>query len=91
MGPARWFVVCHNPEQPGRDAAVRANLFAHLQQLIDGSDDWTPRRRDELVGSPPPSPACAAPAADCYASTTPPSAGRRTGTASGCCAPPMSP
>ncbi|HYO86086.1 MAG TPA: transposase [Dermatophilaceae bacterium] len=45
------FVICHNPEQADRDASVRANLTAHLTQLIDGSDTWTPRRRDELVGS----------------------------------------
>ncbi|HEX2289583.1 MAG TPA: IS1634 family transposase [Pseudonocardiaceae bacterium] len=45
------FVICHNPEQAERDQRVRANLVAHLQQLIDGSDSWTPRRRDELVGS----------------------------------------
>jgi hypothetical protein len=45
------FVVCHNPEQADRDAAVRANLIAHLEQLIDRSDTWTPRRRDELVGT----------------------------------------
>jgi hypothetical protein len=45
------FVICHNPEQADRDAAVRTNLVAHLQQLIDGSDTWTARRRDELVGS----------------------------------------
>jgi hypothetical protein len=45
------FVVCHNPEQAERDAAVRDRLVAHLQGLIDGSDDWTARRRDELVGS----------------------------------------
>ena len=45
------FVVCHNPDQAQRDAAVRANLIAHLRELIDGSDTWTPRRRDELVGS----------------------------------------
>jgi hypothetical protein len=45
------FVVCHNPEQADRDAAVRANLIAHLEQLIDGSDAWTARRRDELVGT----------------------------------------
>jgi hypothetical protein len=30
---------------------VRANLIAHLKQLIDGSDGWTARRRDELVGA----------------------------------------
>ncbi len=45
------FVVCHNPEQAERDAQVRANLIAHLQELIDGSDTWTARRRDELVGA----------------------------------------
>src|SRR5689334_13978359 len=45
------FVVCHNPQAAERDRQVRANLVAHLEQLIDGSDDWTPRRRDEVVGS----------------------------------------
>jgi len=45
------FVICHNPDQAERDQQVRANLVAHLQQLIDGSDSWTARRRDELVGS----------------------------------------
>ena len=45
------FVICHNPEQAERDQRVRANLVAHLEQLIDGSDGWTPRRRDEHVGS----------------------------------------
>jgi hypothetical protein len=45
------FVICHNPEQAERDQQVRANLTAHLAQLIDGSDGWTARRRDEFVGS----------------------------------------
>jgi transposase len=45
------FVICHNPEQGLRDQQVRDNLVAHLQQLITGSDAWTARRRDELVGS----------------------------------------
>jgi hypothetical protein len=45
------FVICHNPEQAARDQQVRDNLLAHLAQLIDGSDTWTARRRDELVGS----------------------------------------
>jgi hypothetical protein len=44
-------VVCHNPEQADRDAAVRDRLVAHLQELIAGSDNWSARRRDELVGS----------------------------------------
>ena len=45
------FVICHNPEQAERDQQVRTNLVAHLETLIVGSDDWTARRRDELVGS----------------------------------------
>ena len=45
------FVICHNPEQAERDQQVRANLVAHLQTLIERSDTWTARRRDELVGS----------------------------------------
>jgi len=45
------FVICHNPDQADRDQQVRTNLVTHLQQLIDGSDGWTARRRDELVGS----------------------------------------
>jgi Transposase DDE domain len=48
---AQRFVVCHNPAQAERDAAVRTNLVTHLQQLIDGSDGWSARRRDEFVGS----------------------------------------
>jgi len=48
---AQRFVVCHNPEQADRDAAVRTSLVAHLESLITGSDGWTERRRDELVGS----------------------------------------
>jgi hypothetical protein len=45
------FVVCHNPEQADRDAAVRSQLVTHLESLIAGSDAWSDRRRDELVGS----------------------------------------
>ena len=45
------FVVCHNPEQAERDATVRGQLVAHLEQLIAGSDGWTDSRRSELIGS----------------------------------------
>src|SRR3954451_19570741 len=48
---AQRFVICHNPEQGERDQQVRTNLVAHLAQLIAGSDGWSARRRDELVGS----------------------------------------
>ena len=53
---AQRFVVCHNPEQAERDAVVRDRLVAHLEELIVGSDKWTPRRRDEFVGSLKPKP-----------------------------------
>jgi DDE family transposase len=48
---AERFVVCHNPEQALRDRLVRGRLAAHLEGLIDGSDAWPQRRRDELAGS----------------------------------------
>ena len=48
---AERFVVCHNPEQAWRDQLVRDRLVAHLQGLIDGSDAWIQRKRDELAGS----------------------------------------
>ena len=48
---AERFVVCHNPDAAQRDAAVRQRLIEHLCGLIDGSDAWSKRRRDEFVGS----------------------------------------
>jgi hypothetical protein len=48
---AERFVVCHNPEQAWRDQLVRGRLVTHLEGLIDGSDAWAQRRRDELAGS----------------------------------------
>jgi hypothetical protein len=48
---ANRFVICHNPEQAERDVTVRDRLVTYLKAMIDGSDAWTPRRRDELVGS----------------------------------------
>jgi hypothetical protein len=48
---AARFVVCHHPEQADRDAQVRGNLVAHLQELIGGSDAWPAHQRDELVGT----------------------------------------
>ncbi len=48
---AQRFVVCHNPDQAERDAAVRDRLVTHLEELIAGSDSWSTRRRDEFVGS----------------------------------------
>ena len=48
---AERFVVCHNPDAAERDEAVRERLIEHLSGLIEGSDAWPDRRRDELVGS----------------------------------------
>ena len=48
---AERFVVCHNPDAAARDAGVRQRLIEHLSGLIEGSDTWPDRRRDELVGS----------------------------------------
>ena len=45
------FVVCHNPDAAERDVAVRQRLIEHLEGLIEGSDAWPKRRRDEFVGS----------------------------------------
>ncbi len=45
------FIVCHNPERADRDAAVRTELVAQLEGMIEGSDGWSQRRRDEFVGS----------------------------------------
>ena len=44
------FCVCVNPEAKRRDEIVRQNLVAYLDKRISGSDNWTPQRRDELVG-----------------------------------------
>ncbi len=44
------FVVCHNPEAAERDAAVRANLVARLEAMIEKSDRLSPTKRAELRG-----------------------------------------
>ncbi|MBU2602969.1 MAG: transposase [Actinobacteria bacterium] len=44
------FVICYNPEAAERDAAVRANLCAHLSDMIAGSDRLSPTKRAELRG-----------------------------------------
>ena len=50
------FVVCFNPEAEERDQQVRANLVAYLESQIDGTDEWTKSRRDELAGRLRPTP-----------------------------------
>jgi hypothetical protein len=44
------FVICRNPEQATRDAAVRERILARLQAKIAGSDPLAPRARAELAG-----------------------------------------
>ncbi len=44
------FVICHNPEQADRDAAIRTHLVAQLTAAIAGSDALPPTERAELRG-----------------------------------------
>ena len=44
------FVICHNPERAGHDAAVRANIVAHLASRIASSDEVSATKRAELYG-----------------------------------------
>jgi hypothetical protein len=44
------FIICCNPGAAERDAAVRAELIAKLEELIAGSDKLTATKRAELRG-----------------------------------------
>jgi len=44
------FVVCYNPEQADRDAAVRERLLAQLQETIASTDKLPATKRAELRG-----------------------------------------
>jgi len=44
------FVVCLNPEQAERDAAIRGQVIEQLEGEIAGTDKWTRDRRVELAG-----------------------------------------
>lgn len=44
------FVICHNPDEARRDAAVRARIVARLEAEITGSDTLGARVRAELAG-----------------------------------------
>ncbi len=44
------FVICHNPDGAARDAAIRAELVAKLEELIKGSDKLSPHDRGVLHG-----------------------------------------
>jgi len=44
------FVICHNPDGATRDAHIRAQLLAQLEELIAGSDTLPVMKRGELRG-----------------------------------------
>jgi transposase len=43
------FVVCRNPDEAERDAAVRGQLLEQLTIMIDGSDGRSPAERDAIA------------------------------------------
>jgi Transposase DDE domain len=44
------FVICHNPDAAERDAHIREQLVAQLEELIAGSDTLPAMKRGELRG-----------------------------------------
>ena len=44
------FIVCFNPDQATRDAAIRNQMITHLTSMIDGTDQLTATKRAELRG-----------------------------------------
>jgi hypothetical protein len=44
------FVICHNPDEAARDAAVRGELLAQLGAEIEGSDRLRKAERQALLG-----------------------------------------
>jgi hypothetical protein len=50
ISDAERFVICYNPEQADRDAAVRTRLLAQLEETIAGSDKLSATKRAELRG-----------------------------------------
>lgn len=44
------FIVCHNPEQADRDAAIREQMLTRLRELINDTDKLPDRKRAELAG-----------------------------------------
>ncbi len=50
ISQAERFVICYNPEQAERDAAVRTRLLAQLEETIAGTDKLPQTKRAELRG-----------------------------------------
>jgi hypothetical protein len=44
-------IICHNPDQAGRDAAIRTRLVAQLEEIIDGTDALAATERAKTEGS----------------------------------------
>jgi len=44
-------IICYNPDQAERDAAIRARLVAQLEEIIAGTDALTAAERAKLEGS----------------------------------------
>ncbi len=51
------FIICYNPDQAERDAAIRAKLIAQLEELISGTDSSPPPSGRSWREPWPPSPA----------------------------------
>jgi len=45
------FIICYNPDQAERDAAIRDRLVAQLEQVIDKTDALTAAERGRIEGS----------------------------------------
>ncbi len=43
-------MICHNPDAAARNAAVRDQIVARIQERIAGSDTLSARKRAELAG-----------------------------------------
>jgi hypothetical protein len=50
ISDAERFVICYNPEQADRDAAIRSRLLAQLEETIAGIDKLPVTKRAELRG-----------------------------------------
>jgi hypothetical protein len=51
IGTDDRFVLCYNPDQATRDAAIRAQLLAQLEEVIAGTDTLTSVERARIEGS----------------------------------------
>jgi Transposase DDE domain len=45
------FIICHNPEQAERDAAIRARLVSQLEEIIAGTDGLDAAGRARIEGT----------------------------------------